>query len=469
MPPTNTLDTFSATAMVKLPGRTTANASLSHGSARQDEALIGWTSNPQLNTPAVFAAFPDLAHLPRESAQIRVGYTTATANLRSRVHNDLTLSARYRYNGRSDFTRPFHAVEYVRLDGVPEETGGEAEPLNVDRNTFDLSAAFSGIPYTSVKVGYGYYRLQHGVRTTQGYEDDTARISVDTVGNEHFTLRAIYEHTNRDVINLSAEALDHAAMQPAARFFDEAARKSDRATFIVELTPTEELGFNFSVAHGKDDYQEGDPRQEFGLLDNKSTSYTAGVNYAPSQKVNLGADYGYEKFEALQASRNASPLPSSTWTDPAYNWTLTNDDKVNTFTAYLNLVKAIEKTDIRASYDYSDSDQGYVHGGARIASLSAANQFLALPNITNKWQRATVDVRYNISEKVGLGAAWWYEKIDVEDFSTVNTAGPQTLPRSDLGPQTDTARIDWLGNLFTGYGNRPYSGNTVFLRMFYMF
>jgi hypothetical protein len=43
------------------------------------------------------------------------------------------------------------------------------------------------------------------------------------------------------------------------------------------------------------------------------------------------------------------------------------------------------------------------------------------------------------------------------------------LPRPELGPQTDTARIDWLGGLVTGYGNRPYTGQTGLVRLFYEF
>jgi len=463
--PSNSLDTFSTTAMVKLPVNTTANASFSYGSAKQDEALIGWTTNPVIANPTVYASFPELASLPRDTAQIRVGYVTASASLRSRPHDNITLTARYRYNGRSDFSRPFEAVEYVRMDAVPEETGGAAEPFTYSRNTFDANAAFSGIPHASLRVGYGYYRMEHGVRTTQGYEDNTARISLDTMGNQYFTLRAIYEHTKRDTINLSEEALVHAGMQPAARFYDEAARKTDKATFILELNPTDAFGINASMAYGKDDYAAADAEQEFGLLNNKNTSFTVGISYAPSAKVNLGAEYGHEKYEALQESRNANPAPDSSWTDPNRNWTLNHDEKVNYFSVYLNLIKALEKTDIRASYDLSDSDQGYVHGGPRISSIT----FVPLPNVTNKWQRATIDLRYSFTDKVGFGAAWWYEKFDVEDYATINTAGPQTLPRSDLGAQTDTARIDWLGSLITGYGNRPYKGNTVFVRLFYMF
>lgn len=465
LPPSNTLKTFSWMGMVKLPVRTTANATFSAGTNRQDEALIGWTTNPVIANPAVYATFPDLAELPRDTANMHVNYTTATMSLNSRPHKYVTLTARYRYNGRSDFTHPFHAVEYVREDAVPEETGGETEPFSVDRNSFDANVSFTPIPRTAIRVGYGYYKLEHGVRTTEGYKDDTFRISFDTVGNQYFTLRAMYETTDREAIDLSAEALAHAAMQPAARFYDEASRKRDRATFVAEITPSSSLGFNASYSMGKDDYQEGDPSQEFGLLNNENTAYTVGVSYAPSAKVNLGADYGYEKFEALQQSRNSNPAPDPSWTDPNRNWTLFNDETVNHFSLYLNLVKALDKTDIRASYDYSDSDQGFLHGGPRISSIT----FVPLPNVTNTWQRATIDFRYSFSEKLGFGAAWWYEKFEVEDYATINSAGPQTLPRPELGAQTDVARNDWLGSLLTGYGNRPYTGNTVFVRMFYMF
>jgi hypothetical protein len=89
--------------------------------------------------------------------------------------------------------------------------------------------------------------------------------------------------------------------------------------------------------------------------------------------------------------------------------------------------------------------------------------------VTNKWQRATLDVKYFLSEKLGIGLTYWYEKFDVEDFTTINTAGPQTLPRSELGAQTDQARIDWLGGLLTGYGNRPYKGQTTMARLIYGF
>jgi len=312
--PSNTLNTFSWMGMVKLPGRTTANASFSAGSNRQDEALIG-------GRPTRWSPTRSSTRRSRSSLAAP-GFRQYLRELHDGDDEPQLAAAQVRDAERSlPLQRPQRLHASVRRRRVrplrrgPEETGGESEPFNIDRNAFDVNASFTPIPHTALRVGYGYYKLEHGVRTTEGYQDDTARISFDTVGNAYFTLRAIYEHTKREAIDLSAEALTKAAMQPAARFYDEASRNRDRATFIVDFTPTASLGLNFSYAFGKDDYQEADPSQQFGLLDNKNTAYTVGVSYAPNAKVNLGADYGHETFDAFQQSRNSNPAPDPQWTD----------------------------------------------------------------------------------------------------------------------------------------------------------
>jgi hypothetical protein len=210
---------------------------------------------------------------------------------------------------------------------------------------------------------------------------------------------------------------------------------------------------------------------------------------APTPQVALGFNYGRDDYKSNQESRNANPdcttpagapCPANGYnqfTDPSRNWALDNNEKVNNFDVYLDLLKAIKKTDIRFGYTYSDSDNSFVHSGPRITALqtnTAGNPldtskpcssygavsgcFIALPNVTNKWTRVTTDLKYYLTEKVALGAAWWYEKFDVSDWATV-----------DLPDEPGTPRIDYLGGLTTGYGNRPYSGNTGFLRVIYMF
>jgi hypothetical protein len=471
MAPSNSLDTVSWLGMVKLPGRTTANASFMMGANRQNEALIPWTTNAVVASANTYATFPNLASLPRESAEMFVNYVTGVMNVNSRPHKYITVSARYRYNSRSDFTRGFDAVEYVRMDAVPEEIGGESEPFNINRNTFDVNAALTPLKYGTIRFGYGYDRYEHGVRATEGWKDNTFRVSFDTASLKIMTLRAMYENTARTAVGLDVADITGGGGQPALRFYDEASRNRDRFTLTAEFNPISSVGVNLSVATGKDDYAGADSSQQFGLLNNDNTAFTVGVDYAPDAKVNVGLNYGYETFNSLQQSRNANPPPDPQFTDPNRNWTLTNDEHVNTVTAYVNLLKLVSKTDVRLAYDYSSSDQAFVHGGPRIAALAATppGQFIALPNVTNSWSQLRFDATYALSKKAAVGFSLLYEKLDVSDYATINTAGPQTLPRSDVSTVSDNARIDWWGSLLTGYGNRPYSGTTGIVRLFYFF
>jgi hypothetical protein len=144
-----------------------------------------------------------------------------------------------------------------------------------------------------------------------------------------------------------------------------------------------------------------------------------------------------------------------------------NSEKVNNFDLYLDLIKPINKTDIRFAYNLSDSDNAFGFGGPRIAALAATKDalgnptFEALPNVTNTWQQFMVDLKYAFSAKIGLAFGYMYEKFDVTDFATINLPGTSGL---DAQP-----RIDYLGGLTTGYGNRPYKGNTATFRLLYFF
>ena len=231
----------------------------------------------------------------------------------------------------------------------------------------------------------------------------------------------------------------------------------------------------FSVASAKDIYN--GPGHDFGLLNNTNTSYNAGINLSPKPAGGVRRQLRLREVQLAAELRERQPGPGSdygSWTDPNRVWNLTNGEKVNNFDLYLDLKKAIEHTDIRVTYDYSDSDNGFTFGGPRITELSqnvaltpgdtkpcaagVTSCFIPLPNVTNKWQRFAVDLKYFFTQKVGVGLGYWYEKFDVTDFATIDLPGQPGMPR-----------IDYLGEISTGYGNRPYKGNTGFVRLLYTF
>jgi hypothetical protein len=181
--------------------------------------------------------------------------------------------------------------------------------------------------------------------------------------------------------------------------------------------------------------------------------------------MHFGLSVGRDDFDALQKSRNANPPPDPTWTDPARNWTLDNSEIVNTVLGYLDLTGlARQKAELHLSYEYNDSDNAFNYGGPRIAVLQAAGQFVPLPNVVNEWNRFTADARFYFTPSVGIGLAYWFDKLDVTDWNTLDSNGPVGFTEA-----TGIPRIDWLGGLMTGYGNRPYEGNRVFVRLLYRF
>lgn len=475
LPPSNSLNTFSVLGLYKMPAHSTLNGQLSLTTMKQNEALIPWTTNPMIANAAVYALFPNLRALPRSTAEAEVRGVNALLTYTTRPNEYFAFDMRYRFNDHRNLTPVFDAVEYVRFDAVPEETGSETQNLNIRRNTFETGATFTMLRNASIKLGYILDDVKRDGRSFSDMTDYTFRVSMDTYGNQYLVLRGVYENTRRIGNGFSEASLEEGGGQPGLRFYDEADSDRNKGTLILSLTPNQKMELGFSLAAGKDVYKgEG---HDFGLLDNTNSSYNVTLAFYPTDVINIGGNYGYEKFSSLQKSRNANPpttVPGAynSWTDPNRDWNLDNDEAAKNAGLYLDLIKALPNTDIRFSYDYSNSDNAFIHSGPRIQELST-NTFLtvgdtrpcatgltscfeALSHVTNTWQQMKVDLKHMFRPKVGVGVGYWYEKLEISDFATTDLAD-------------GTPRIDPLGEITTGYGNRPYKGQTGMVRLIFMF
>lgn len=476
LPPSNNLNTFSALGLYKMPGHSTLNGQLSLTTMNQNEALIPWTTNTMITTPAVYALFPILSTLERPTAEAQVRGVNALLSYTTRPNEYFAFDMSYRFNDQENLTPIFDASNNVRFDAVPEAVPGtETVHLNMRQNTFETGATFTVLPNASIKFGYILDDVKREVRAVADVTDYTFRVSMDTYGNQYMMLRGVYENTRRKGSGFSELVIEEGGAQPGLRFYDEADRNRNKGTLILSMTPNQKMELGLSLAAGKDVYNgEG---HLYGLLDNANSSYNATLAFYPTDAINIGGSYGYEKFSALQKSRSANPLSGvagayESWYDANRDWNLDNDETVKNAGLYLDLLKALPNTDIRFSYDYSASDNGFLYSGPRIQELST-NTFLttgdtkpcatgltscfeALPNVTNTWQQMKVDVKHMFRPKMGVGLGYWYEKVDITDFATTNLAD-------------GTPRIDPLGAITTGYGNRPYKGQTGMVRLIFMF
>jgi MtrB/PioB family decaheme-associated outer membrane protein len=483
LPPSNSMNVVSAMGLYKMPRRTTVNGTLQFTNQSQNEALIPWTINPLIANPSVYPFFPNLASLPRGTAEAEVKGVNALINLNSRPYRRISFNVRYRYNDRDNQTPQFDATEYVRFDAVPEETGSPTHQFDTTRKTFDATATYSLNRWGAVRAGYSHDNWERHGRGFSDVGDNIFRLSYDAFANQYFTVRAAYEGSRRRGDGFIESGVDYEGVggtQASLRYYDEADRNRHRTSLTLSITPRDIVDVSVTYAGGRDEYQDDaftPGREQFGLLDADTQAVTVGFNVLPRPQVAFGLTYGYEKYSSLQRSRNAAPLPSAEWLDPTRDWTLDNDEKVNTLTLYADFLKAVKNTDIRFSYDYMDSDNAYVHGGPRIQQLNTntsvtgtscpagvSDCFIPLPDVTTSWNRFMADVKYFFRPDVGIGFAYWYEKLNVRDFATIDANGSVGFT-----PATGTVRVDYLGGLITGYNPRDYTGNTVTVRLLYFF
>jgi MtrB/PioB family decaheme-associated outer membrane protein len=466
--PDNSMTVVSFMGLYKFNRTTTVNGTVQISDQTNDDELIPWTTNASINQPIVWASFPFLAELPRPTAEAKVRGVNALVNFTSRPTRKIGFNAKYRHNTHANISRPFPYDENVRFDAVPEESTGQmAEGHSVIRDTVDASMSFHVMPFSTIRIGYVFDNFDRTGRTHNDMRDQGIRATWDTTGNQFVSLRVGYEFIARTGDGFSEQAVEDAAAQPGLRFYDEADRDRNRFNALVTLTPMPTVDLTASVTYTDDQY--GGPGLEFGLLSNTNTAFNLGANFTPSDHVAMGVNYGRDDFTTFQKARNANPAPDPSWTDPRRDWTLDNDEIVNNFDLYLDLLNTFKNTGIRFAWSYSDSDNGFLLGGPRVdpsvaGSLAALGQFEQLPNVTNTWQQFMVDLKYSFSSKVGFALGYFYEKLDISDFATIDTNGSVGFTSATGNP-----RIDYLGGLTTGYGNRPYKGSTFTARLLYTF
>lgn len=446
--PTNSSFAVNANGAYKLAKRTRANLGVSIGRWSQDEALPPMTVNTAL------VPLP----LERATADTQADIKSIVFNLSSSPVNTVWLNAKYRYYDYDNKTPHFTATNAIIGDWSAGTQIHETEPASFKRKTLELDASFTPVDYLSLGVGLGREDADRTWRIFEKTEDNTFRVSVDSTANQYVTLRTKYEYSTREGSGFEEHLLEEVGEQPETRHYDIANRKRSRATAILSITPVGWLSINGSASMGKDEYDE----TGFGLRDNENNAYSVGFDVVPVDTVSFGVNYGHEKYTAFQYSRTSNPLPNVTFLDPTRDWWIDQDDTVKSFNANLDLMKALPKTDIRLSYDFSGGDATYVYGlKPEQTVFTAAAPLRQLSPIKNTLTGAKADVQYFVRPNVALGFGYWYEEYKVDDFAL----GEATITQPNLA---NTSTGVFASTIYSGYLFRPYKAHTGWLRMTYL-
>ena len=448
--PNTTMHTVSASGGVNMPAHSRATAYISIGNLTNNDPLLPYTINSAITSPA----------LARPTADVDARVTTMNYLFTSRPTRILFVSARYRQYEFDNRTEPFDIINSVNYDTSVVALNKESEPFGQKRHTFDADVSISPTRILGFRAGYTREEVDRTFRIVENTTEDIGRVSMDLTGLSWVTVRGVFEHSKRRGSAVNGLELLSIGEQPTLRQYDISDRDQDRFSTIVTVTPTSEFSVTSSIAFGRQEY----PGTNFGLRNNDNNVYSLGFDYVPIDKVSMGVTYGFEKYNALQASRTANPLPANTVTflndptqqfnDPRRDWTDTSADRVHTFDASLDLIKLLPKTDIKVAYDFSRAESTYVYGLAANTVIAAPVQ---LTPVLNELQRGTVDVRYFLTRHVAVGGLYWYDKYRVEDFA-LGPVASLSQPANAAAPTL----------MMLGYFYRPYTANSLMARLTYL-
>jgi hypothetical protein len=416
------------------------------GQGRNNEDLLPFTINTAVTQPA----------LARTTAQAESQMAIAQFTLAMRPVRRVSVNARYRYADvditTPVFERPGGSVSY---DSSFSANAGPSEYHSVKRITFDADAAFEVARFTSLKVGYSHLGADYQHRLWEATAENVFRVSLDSMGHQLFSLRAIYENREREGEGFEAESLAAVGELIGMRHYDIADRRRQRFTLIANALTGGIFSLTASAGVGRDEY----PSSAHGLQSYDSDQYSAGFSVAPDERYDLFASYGWERYRSLQRSRTANNAADQA--NPLRDWTSDYSGKVNFLEAGVNLT-AIERTHIRISGDWNKSNDTYLYALVIGSPLAVPEQ---LPPVRNELTRGEIDVSYELGHNVRLGVAYWYDDYKVQDFAL----GPTTLTGIALPPVQEGAPVVATNALLLGYLYRPYTAHAGFVRITYGF
>jgi len=437
--PNTDMNTVSVSGGLKLPAHSNATAYLSFAGMTNNNPLIPFTVNTQIVSPA----------LSRPNSDVNARVTAMNYTLTSRPVTSLWFSARYRVYDFDNRTVPFAVTNSVNYDTAIVALNNSSEPFGSVRHTFDADATYSPIRYVGFRAGYTREDVDRTYRIVENTTENIGRVSVDLTGLGWMTLRSVFEHSTRTGSPVDERELLSIGEQPSLRQYDIADRNQNRFNTILTVMPASMFSVNASAGIGSLDY----PGTNFGMRSGDSHFYSIGADYVPSNKVSLGATYGYEAYDSLQASRTANPLPDPQFLDPRRNWTDNAADRTKTFGGSMDLIRVFSRTDIKLAYDSSRGESTYTYG---LVPNTVLPPPLQLTPVTNVLQRATVDGRYFITKQFAVGVVYWFDKYQVSDFALSPVA-------SLAQPATGTPTL-----MMVGYFYAPYTANTVMGRITYL-
>ena len=528
LPPDNRYQNTTLSLGVDLPLESRLTATASVGTMKQDSELLSYSTSDFTG----LAGAPGT--LPRSTADAEIKTTRYNVEYSINPLDSTNLHAFYRYYDLDNNTIQSQ-WEYETADTLVTASGMGLNNVRVNlayaykKNNYGLNLSHT-LPAKMGTVGLGYEKEKTDRDYREaGTSEDTYKASYRVKPLQWVSLKAKYLQGKRKADSYNYLVTDQSywydenstsysgttaagpkdnplaffANSPDLRKYDVSDRDRKQWNVSAFLKPADTVDMNLSYMQRKDYFDSGVSStnvtgqwwntttsayvptnyntlgQQLGLLENKANQYTASVNYAPTEKVTLSANFGRDESESLQRGTAASEdnkYNGTGWTDPADLWEAKTTDKTDTTGVDFGFVIIPDKLNFTTGYTYSRGTVAIEYSGYgtqyQLSSLTTDNNgtdvnaykgFRSPEDVSHTQQTINVAVEYKAAKGVVVGLGYMYDKYEVSDWMQEPSGGWVGSSGSDyflIDSAGDQAQDKWgsslvsLGNdLSPGYEN----------------
>ncbi|MGE0455257.1 MAG: MtrB/PioB family outer membrane beta-barrel protein [Vicinamibacteria bacterium] len=448
--PDNEASTGNLGFLLKLAKQTRIGGDVSMGRWTQNAPFYPYTINTAILTPAGARA-DALSTLPQSSFDGKIDTTTINLTFSSRPLENLAIRAQFRSYELENKTNRFVITGDVAAS--PDRSWSVVTPSAADpyghatANVYDnKTTRFTGS--ASYDIGdltlEGLFRtasLERTSREAHSGDDDGFAFTALYRAKDWINLRATYDQAKR-----TAEGETLFGFQS-----DEAERETKRTGVDVELTLPKGLELGLAYFRRDVEYpnrpdriaQSGGvplagaqpiPGTPSGLLEAKYDSFTAEIAYLPSEKVELGAYYTYEK----DATTNQWSTTTGVNLNNSLNYAGTDETDTFGLNASFQLKPDVCRLSVNAMrqkvdglMDITAREAGSFYTPGRTTLIPAGQGGAA---DIDDWDDTTLtsvsaQLDYVVAKDWTLSAGYWYEKYEFKD---AYTAGSELMPQAVL-------------------------------------
>jgi MtrB/PioB family decaheme-associated outer membrane protein len=378
-----------------LPKRTVLSGQLAVGSLSQDENLLPYTVNTQINT----------SPLPRVSTDGEV--ETLNLNLRGVTSpwRKVTLEAEFRFN-ESDNRTPVSVYDYVVTDSATAVNPVTNVAYDYQRTDLKLRGEYRASSRLKLHLGFDtrefkrdfqersrtntdrlWFRMRH--RLGKDADVDLDVFTEDRHGSSY------------DVINNPA-----AQQNPLMRKYNLSDRERYGIRLKGSLYPAPMWDFGWELEFGEDDYNES----LIGLT--TSNYFRAGADFSWLLRGNATAFASVftEDVNIDQANSQSFSVP---------DWTATTDDRFTNLSLGLDFPALLGPVGVRLDYNWARS-----RGETSNNTSGLASEF---PDLKSKRQTVRLGFSYEYTDQWVFGLDYLHEKVNSSDWA-LNGVDPLTVP-----------------------------------------